>query len=239
MRCLIPVLLGLVALPLSGCSPFGISDSPTVTTIVVMQSEATAPQESAPSMSTETKQEQAKPAEKPQDKPKPANKIIPVEALDSVWVPSLCGNQAGQLVGGKLPTSLRDPSNGTNSPAGLAHNQDGTPMGAYTDINGDGRTEAVLAYYCDKGGVTWPHTLLFYDNDLNYVGQYNDWKIGGVEAYKSNITTMRWDDSTVYVDAHGWAPGDSGASPSRLVTYSVKLQGNQPQLALIDNRPAS
>ncbi|CAB1019715.1 hypothetical protein FRC0535_01625 [Corynebacterium diphtheriae] len=43
------------------------------------------------------------------------NKIIPVEALDSVWVPALCDDQAGNLVGGVLPESLQ----AWPSPSGL------------------------------------------------------------------------------------------------------------------------
>ena len=93
------------------------------------------------------------------------NKIIPVEALDSLWVPALCENQAGNLEGGFLPENLK--AGYPNAMAGLKRNQDDTPKGAYADINGDGRDEAVITYVCNKGGTGWPDNLLIYDNDLN------------------------------------------------------------------------
>lgn len=108
--------------------------------------------------------------------PQPVNKIIPVEALETLWVPSLCGNQAANLVGSKLPDSARTISNR----AEIKHKPDGTPLGGYTDINGDGRDEAVIAYACDGGGaVGRPDNLLIYDNDLNYLTQFTDWESSG------------------------------------------------------------
>ena len=56
------------------------------------------------------------------------NKIIPVEALDSLWVPALCENQAGNLEGGILPESLK--AGYPHAMAGLKLNQDDTPKGA-------------------------------------------------------------------------------------------------------------
>ena len=104
------------------------------------------------------------------------NKIIPVEALDSLWVPALCDNQAGNLEGGQLPQHLKTGMLFDVAAAGLKLNQDDTPKGAYADINGDGRDEAVITYVCNKGGTGWPDNLLIYDNDLNYITKVDDWE---------------------------------------------------------------
>ncbi|CAB0964771.1 hypothetical protein FRC0477_01727 [Corynebacterium diphtheriae] len=165
------------------------------------------------------------------------NKIIPVEALDSVWVPALCDDQAGNLVGGVLPESLQ----AWPSPSGLTKKEDDTPIGAYTDINGDGRDEAILAYYCDRGSVSWPNNILIYDNDLNYLTKLDreQFSLGGYSIERRNIRSMSWDDNSVTIESYGWAQDDVAAAPSAILTYRLTMPNGVPQVELIDQRPSS
>ncbi|WP_293768077.1 hypothetical protein [uncultured Corynebacterium sp.] len=155
-----------------------------------------------------------------------ANKVIAVEDLETLWVPELCGNPAGNLVGGELP--------GAQGQAFLDRREDGTPMGAYTDINGDGKDEAVISYYCDQGGVSWPDNLLIYDNDLNYLTQveWDAWSFespeGTVTPGRNSVRNLRWDDSTVTVTWLGALPTDAACCSSQLVDSTLTMSGGQP-----------
>lgn len=121
--------------------------------VTVYQTEEATPAEKAAETSSSFSAAVTTVQEKKQEQKE--NKIIPVEALETLWVPGLCGNQPANLVGGKLPAAAKTVSN----QAGIKHKQDGTPLGAYTDMHGDGRDEAVIAYNCDGGGaVGWPDT---------------------------------------------------------------------------------
>ena len=86
-----------------------------------------------------------------------ASAVGPVHPADllSEPVPSMCGHPAGRLVNGSLP--------GIPDGAGdVAINMQGTPQPVFTDLNGDGITDAAVIGYCDQGGVGWPNWLLFY-----------------------------------------------------------------------------
>lgn len=225
----------MVILPLAACSP-GSTNSASPTTITVTQ-EIEAPATAESVTPEATPKEATKSADAAPSSPAaPANKIIPVEALYSVWVPALCEHQAGYLVNGKLPEHLKERP---MTSAHLAKNADGSPLGAYTDINGDGRDEAVLAYNCDRGGVSWPLNLIVYDNDLNYITHFNDWQTGQITAQRSNISSMTWDDSAVYIEGLGWGPSDVAAAPSFKMTYRFTLPGNKPLLEVLESKPVT
>jgi len=91
---------------------------------------------------------------------------------------------------------------------GLKLNKDGTPKGAYADINGDGKDEAVITYVCDQGGVAWPDNLLIYDNDLNYITQVEDWTRNGMEPARRHINQLEWTDDTVTVTWRAYGEGE-------------------------------
>lgn len=166
--------------------------------------------------------------------PQPVNKIIPVEALETLWVPSLCGNQAANLVGGKLPDSARTISNR----AEIKHKPDGTPLGGYTDINGDGRDEAVIAYACDGGGaVGWPDNLLIYDNDLNYLTQFTDWESSGYAPARGHIQAFQWDEDNIQIQWLASAPGDAACCPSRKILGDFTMPGGKPTMTVLTDIP--
>lgn len=166
----------------------------------------------------------------------PKNKIIPVEALETLWVPSLCGNQAANLVNGKLPTSARTVSN----QAGLKRDQNGTPLGGYTDINGDGRDEAVIAYVCDGGGaVGWPDNLLIYDNDLNFVTTFTGWKAAsGYDPARGHIQSFRWDKDSIQIEWRGMTPTDPACCASRSLVGDLTMPGNTPVMTILSDTSA-
>lgn len=162
------------------------------------------------------------------------NKIIPVEALDSLWVPALCDNQAGNLEGGILPENLK--ADYPNAMAGLKLNQDGTPKGAYADINGDGKDEAVITYVCNKGGVGWPDNLLIYDNDLNYITKVDDWEREGMPPARGHIQQLQWTKDTVTVTWRAYADDDPACCATQEFTGNLTLDGDTPHLAVTGHR---
>ena len=162
------------------------------------------------------------------------NKIIPVEALDSLWVPALCENQAGNLEGGLLPENLK--AGYPNAMAGLKLNQDDTPKGAYADINGDGRDEAVITYVCNKGGTGWPDNLLIYDNDLNYITKVDDWEREGMPPARGHIQQLQWTKDTVTVTWRAYADGDPACCATQEFTGNLTLDGDTPHLAVTGHR---
>ena len=162
------------------------------------------------------------------------NKIIPVEALDSLWVPALCENQAGNLEGGLLPENLK--AGYPNAMAGLKLNQDDTPKGAYADINGDGRDEAVITYVCNKGGTGWPDNLLIYDNDLNYITKVDDWEREGMPPARGHIQQLQWTKDTVTVTWRAYADDDPACCATEEFTGNLTLDGDRPHLAVTGHR---
>lgn len=162
------------------------------------------------------------------------NKIIPVEALDSLWVPALCENQAGNLEGGILPESLK--AGYPHAMAGLKLNQDDTPKGAYADINGDGRDEAVITYVCNKGGTGWPDNLLIYDNDLNYITKVDDWEREGMPPARGHIQQLQWTEDTVTVTWRAYGPDDAACCATQEFTGNLTLDGDTPHLAVTGHR---
>lgn len=156
------------------------------------------------------------------------NKIIPVEALDSLWVPALCENQAGNLEGGFLPENLK--AGYPNAMAGLKRNQDDTPKGAYADINGDGRDEAVITYVCNKGGTGWPDNLLIYDNDLNYITKVDDWERDGMPPARGHIQQLQWTEDTITVTWRAYGPDDAACCATQEFTGNLTLDGDTPHL---------
>lgn len=164
------------------------------------------------------------------------NKIIPVEALDSLWVPALCDNQAGNLEGGQLPQHLKTGMLFDVAAAGLKSNQDDTPMGAYADINGDGRDEAVITYVCNKGGTGWPDNLLIYDNDLNYITKVDDWEREGMPPARGHIQQLQWTKDTVTVTWRAYADDDPACCATQEFTGNLTLDGDTPHLAVTGHR---
>lgn len=166
------------------------------------------------------------------------NKIIPVEALDSLWVPALCDNQAGNLEGGLLPENLK--AGYPNAAAGLKRNQDDTPMGAYADVNGDGKDEAVIAYVCNQGGVGWPDNLLIYDNDLNYITKVGDdeWKREGMPPARGHIQQLQWTEDTITVTWRAYAPDDAACCATQEFVGDLTLDGDTPHLSATGHRLA-
>ena len=164
------------------------------------------------------------------------NKIIPVEALDSLWVPALCDNQAGNLEGGQLPQHLKTGMLFDVAAAGLKSNQDDTPMGAYADINGDGRDEAVITYVCNKGGTGWPDNLLIYDNDLNYITKVEDWEREGMPPARGHIQQLQWTKDTVTVTWRAYADDDPACCATQEFTGNLTLDGDRPHLAVTGHR---
>ena len=162
------------------------------------------------------------------------NKIIPVEALDSLWVPALCDNQAGNLEGGFLPENLK--AGYPHAMAGLKRNQDDTPKGAYADINGDGRDEAVITYVCNKGGTGWPDNLLIYDNDLNYLTKVDDWEREGMPPARGHIQQLQWTKDTVTVTWRAYADDDPACCATEEFTGNLTLDGDRPHLAVTGHR---
>lgn len=156
------------------------------------------------------------------------NKIIPVEALDSLWVPALCENQAGNLEGGILPENLK--AGYPHAMAGLKRNQDDTPKGAYADINGDGKDEAVITYVCNKGGVGWPDNLLIYDNDLNYITKVDDWEREGMAPARGHIQQLQWTEDTITVTWRAYGPNDAACCATQEFTGNLTLDGDTPHL---------
>ncbi len=165
------------------------------------------------------------------------NKIIPVEDLYSLWVPALCEHGAGTLVDGTLPEHLK--TGYPNAAAGLKLNKDGTPKGAYADINGDGKDEAVITYVCDQGGVAWPDNLLIYDNDLNYITQVEDWTRNGMEPARRHINQLEWTDDTVTVTWRAHGEGESGAVATHELTGNLTLDGDKANLEMTGHRKTS
>ncbi|QGU01664.1 hypothetical protein CKALI_03925 [Corynebacterium kalinowskii] len=167
----------------------------------------------------------------------PKNKIIPVEALETLWVPSLCGNQAANLVNGELPASARTVSNY----AQLARDESGAPKGAYTDINGDGRDEAVIVYNCDGGGAAgWPDNLLIYDNDLNYLTDFTGWKdVSGYSPARHHIQAFQWDEDSIRVQWLGYAEKDAACCASRKLLGELTMPGGVPTMTLITDVPVT
>ena len=164
------------------------------------------------------------------------NKIIPVEALDSLWVPALCDNQAGNLEGGQLPQHLKTGMLYDVAAAGLKLNQDDTPKGAYADINGDGKDEAVITYVCNKGGVGWPDNLLIYDNDLNYITKVDDWEREGMPPARGHIQQLQWTKDTVTVTWRAYADDDPACCATEEFTGNLTLDGDRPHLAVTGHR---
>lgn len=122
----------------------------------------------------------------------------------------MCGNEATRLVNGKHPHPPRF-TDTIYGRAELLHNDDGTPMGGFTDINGDGKDEAVLAYACDLGGVSWPDNLLFYDNDLNLTHWEEFFGDPEYPPMGANIRHITWDEDSVQVTVWGWEKEGSGS----------------------------
>ena len=160
------------------------------------------------------------------------NKIIPVEALDSLWVPALCDNQAGNLEGGQLPQHLKTGMLFDVAAAGLKLNQDDTPKGAYADINGDGRDEAVITYVCNKGGTGWPDNLLIYDNDLNYITKVDDWEREGMPPARGHVQQLQWTEDTVTVTWRAYGPDDAACCATQEFTGNLTLDAATPHLAV-------
>ncbi|MER0001208.1 hypothetical protein ABRP64_11260 [Corynebacterium sp. KPL4015] len=165
------------------------------------------------------------------------NKIIPVEDLYSLWVPALCEHGAGTLVDGTLPEHLK--TGYPNAAAGLKLNEDGTPKGAYADINGDGKDEGVITYVCDQGGVAWPDNLLIYDNDLNYITQVEDWTRNGMEPARRHINQLEWTNDTVTVTWRAHGEGESGAVATHELTGNLTLDGDKANLEMTGHRKTS
>lgn len=236
-KSLYSVLILSAASALAACSADSAStDNAQPSTVIVTQ---TVPAETA--VETEEQPEATSPTaadaggfERAAD-----NKSFTNEQLRELWVPALCGNEAGNLVGGELPP----PAKATDVPkqAFLQSREDGTVMGAYTDINGDGKDEAVVSYYCDMGGVSWPHTLLIYDNDLNYLDmvEAEDMSLNGYVIYGAHIRDLRWDANKVYVDWFGWEEGDASCCASRLLSGELTMPGGTPSLTVTTDQPAA
>ncbi|MEJ6014364.1 hypothetical protein WG936_11010 [Corynebacterium sp. H127] len=216
-------VLAVAGLALSGCADLqslrpAAPSTTTATETMTLTTQAQSPPVATPDVAKHSPTQPAGFAGRAPD-----NKEIPVEALESVWVPELCENPAGNLVGGRLPTDNR----GTHQ---LVRRDDNSPLGGYTDINGDAKDEAVLAYNCDMGGTSWPDTLLIYDNDLNFVASYRGWNINGAEAYKASVQDITWDASNLHVQWIGVA-SSPGAMPSVMqVNSELELVGNTPTL---------
>ncbi|MDU0479205.1 hypothetical protein QVA66_08120 [Staphylococcus chromogenes] len=180
----------------------------------------------------------AAPASDKNSKRSAANKVIPVETLMSLQLPSLCGHQAGQLVNGELPKNLRTaPGAAPNANAKLVKHADGTPLGAYTDINGDGKDEAVVAYSCVLGGVSWPERVLIYDNDLNFLAEFKDWPEPHTPQ-RSHIRDIQWQENSVRITCAGWAKNDPAATASRQMQADLTTNDGQPVLTVVSDQPA-
>lgn len=222
----VAALVTLATLALTACSSGTSSDQGApASTVTVTQSPAPASVEPPPPSTSPSAQPTSSAS---------ANKIIPVEALETLWVPSLCGNDAATLVDGMLPAAAM---RNVGSVPGLVRMEDGTPMGAYTDINGDGRDEAAVAYYCDMGGVSWPAHLLVYDNDLNYMTTVDFSDLGGYVQGRGNFISLHWKDHAIQVEMLAGTANDAACCPSRKVTVELTMPGNQPVTRIIDDVP--
>lgn len=168
----------------------------------------------------------------------PDNKTFTDAQLRELWVPALCGNEAGKLADGKLlpPAKVEDVP---NKQAFMQSREDGSVMGAYTDINGDGKDEAIVSYYCDMGGVSWPNTLLIYDNDLNYLNKVEaaDMAFNGFHVQRAHIKELQWDESKVYVQWLGWTETDAACCASGILNGELTMKGGVPVLSNVTDSP--
>lgn len=110
-------------------------------------------------------------------------------------------------------------------------------MGAYTDINSDGKDEAIIAYNCDKGGASWPDNILVYDNNLNFLTVADYKKSSELTYLRSNLISMQWNESSVTINSRAWAEGDTSAKASTLVTLRLTMPGGQVKIEETSRKP--
>lgn len=169
--------------------------------------------------------------------PEPRTANIDIEDLKSLWVPELCYNEAGELVDGQLPDHLKDTPRAN---AYITWRTDGYPEGGLADINGDGRQEAVVNYYCDAGGVTWPSNLLIYDDELNFIAAVDpveDMSFKGYTPMRAHMIHIAEEGDHFYLKWRGWAEDDGAAHASRVLEGKLTLNGTTPNIEYVTDYP--
>lgn len=94
-----------------------------------------------------------------------------LEMLRSAPVPSLCDNQAGNLVDGALPTDLLTPWTDEDQPPGVYLLEEPAPL--LGDIEGDGTDEIIAGVLCTYPSYSYPsgyQSLVIWDTELNVLG---------------------------------------------------------------------
>ncbi|NKE55392.1 hypothetical protein FXN61_00525 [Lentzea sp. PSKA42] len=101
----------------------------------------------------------------------PGSRMATIDKLKGARVPSLCQHPEGKLVRGKLPGI--DGMYGFVRLAAVRSPERDRDLVAVADITGDGKDEVAAVLECTQGGVSWPESIVVYDESLAIVGQIN------------------------------------------------------------------
>jgi len=150
-------------------------------------------------------------------------------------IPSICGHSATTLVNGHH-TDIA-PGEGFLSltqPRGLGSD----PVEINTD---DGLLTAVVAY-CNRGGVSWPNRLLFFNEDASFYAAAPfdtfEWGQTGFDyPGRNGITNLEAAGNSVVVTTLAAFPGDPGCCASGLAT--VRATPSDGQISLDAIEPAT
>lgn len=224
-------MIGVLAIttPIAACansSDNPASVKPQTTVVVVQEVVTTQPPAPEPAAPSPPKQSPSGFADR-----SPSNKVIPAAAVETVWVPALCGNSAGHLIDGKLPKSLH--GNNFGGRAELMRRGDGSAMGAYADINNDGKDEAVIIYSCDHGGISWPDNILVYDNDLNFIREVSVDDRTEYQPDRSHIRALRWDANSVEIDWDSMRKANTTSNDSYFITSRFTMPMGEPHFSIL------
>lgn len=108
--------------------------------------------------------------------------------LYSAPVPSLCHHPAGRLVNGALP-GIPESQGFVALRATLdkAH-----PDISSGDLNGDGKPDAAATFDCSGGGVSWPESVVLYDDQLRIIGSVNLGQYSSAEHASVDTLTVKY-----------------------------------------------
>ncbi|YAL83588.1 hypothetical protein ACMYYO_01925 [Dermacoccaceae bacterium W4C1] len=119
---------------------------------------------------------------------------LSLENLLTAPYPAMCDNPAGTLKDGQMKSSSG--SVVANAPGSASYQSMAEPM--LVNLDGDAKKEAVVAFSCDAGGVTWPQHIVAYDDDWKVLGQLN---LGDVAAlnrpHKANVRSLSFDERLI------------------------------------------
>jgi hypothetical protein len=145
------------------------------------------------------------------------------EAIANAEVPAMCSHEATRLVNG-TDESIPEGHGDFGLHKTLYSGEPGYAVGLQSE---SGVLTAVVAG-CNAGGVGWPHQLLFFDLNGQFVATTDfaefDWyKLGLDGPARNGIRSLQVVDNLLVVELFAFAPDDGRCCPSALTTAQVAV----------------